>query len=86
MGPSCKKGYLQSDLGKWLLECCGKDPGRKDSKIALSLDVIKEMLEKRGLLKNAPEGERHTAGYDAMLHRAVYVSLQDLCKVCRRVS
>ena len=81
MGPSCEKGCW-----KWLLECCGKDPGRKDSKIALSLDVIKEMLEKRGLLKNAPEGERHTAGYDAMLHRAVYVSLQELCKVCRRVS
>ena len=72
---------MQSDLGKWLLECC-----RKDNKIALSLDVIKEMLEKRGLLKNAPEGERHTAGYDAMLHRAVYVSLQELCKVCRRAS
>ena len=83
-----KKGVctMSPDVGKWLLECCGKDAGRKESKIALSLDVTKEMLEKRGLLKNAPDGERHMAGYDAMLHRAVYVSLQELCKVCKQVS
>ena len=76
---------MSPDVGKWLLECCGKDAGRKESKIALSLDVIMEMLEKRGLLKNAPEGERHTAGYDAMLHRAVYIGLKELCNLRAQV-
>ena len=40
---------MESDLGKWLLECCGKDPGRKESKIALKLDVMKELLTTQGI-------------------------------------
>lgn len=73
---------MDPEIGRWVCQCFGKDTGSKNTKVTLKLDDLAGMLWKRQFLDEEPKGPRHTAGRDADLHRAAYVALQRLCRLC----
>ena len=73
---------MDPDIGRWVCQCFGKDIDSKNTKVTLKLDDLAGMFWTRKFLEEEPKGPRHTAGRDADLHRAAYIALQRLCRLC----